>query len=312
MLIDPKEFECGFLRWDTAGVHHERRRKRDAPPQIAVDGKALRRSFEPPARKDAAASGQRVRDLERLRAGAAARGREGWRARSAAGPAGRPGGARRLDQPGRRGLPAGRGRGDRLARRRLSDRAQGQRRRFARRGKSLVRRACLRDRRRATSRLGHDGRAPRPARAAPGVCCRRGPRCPPRWTCSPPGPALRRVVAVETKRLVENPAPGAPRGREPRGAVLPHQLDRPRGAHRRGGARPLGHREPPALGARHRVRARTCRACGIGMPRPTSLCCAASRSTWCGADSSTTPAASRASARWPAGTTPSCTASSPT
>ena len=159
MPIDPEEFERGFLAWTRrAFVMGDGGQQDDgAAPQIAVAGQGAATLVRPQAREDAAASGQRLRDEERPRAGAAARGRSRRRARGAARPAGRARRPRRADQPGRRLLPPERGRGDRRARRRPPDRAQGQQPRPARGGAGLARRARLRARRRAAPVLRHDG-----------------------------------------------------------------------------------------------------------------------------------------------------------
>ena len=193
VLIDPEAFEQGFLAWTrrafVTGVRRGRGWRRGRRRAVADRGgrQGAATIVRPQAREDAAAPRRRLRDEKRPHARAAARGRARRRARGAGGAAGRIGRPRRADQPGRRLLPPERGRGDRRARRRPPDRAQGQRPRPARRGAGLVRRARLRGRGRAAPVLGQHGWRPRPGRRAGACSWPTRPRCPGPTTSSPPG-----------------------------------------------------------------------------------------------------------------------------
>ena len=127
MLIDPGGFERGFLAW-TRRAFVSDGGDDEAPPQIAVDGKALRRSFDRrrertplhPARAFATRSGlvlaqRRVAERRALHAAGVARRarlRGEWRPAAVLGHLGRP--ARPARTPpgvrGRRAGTAGRGR----------------------------------------------------------------------------------------------------------------------------------------------------------------------------------------------------------
>ena len=168
-------------------------------------------------------------------------------------------------------------------------------------------------RRRAPLR-GQQGWRPRPARAPVRVRGRRG-RASRAAELVAAWPDLRRVVAVETLRLVENPAPGTLRGasREVRyhltsSAAPVGRVAEAVRAHR-GIERRLHWVLDTGTGRGPLARARARAPCATATPPPTSPRSGASPSTSC----EPTPlaqAASRASARWPAGTTPSRSASS--
>ena len=137
-------------------------------------------------------------------------------------------------------------RGDRRARRRLPARGQGQPADAARRGRGRLRR-----RRRPPRDPRRPRQGPRPHRGAPH-------RRPPRGRL-----ARRRAPlpgrAAPARRRLPRPRrdPGRGQGRDPHRDPLLHLLARPhRGGRRRGGPRPLGDREPPALGARRHLRRR--------------------------------------------------------
>ena len=210
MLIDPEEFEQGFLAW-TRRAFVRGREDDGAPPQIAVDGKTLRRSFDRRrgatplhlvsafatasglvlAQRRVAEKGGELAALPDLLAGLDVRGA-----------------LISLDavacQPGVAATITGRG-GDYLIALKGNGRAlhAAAKAWFAERAFTLGGglRPC------SDTMDGRHGRLVRrcvfvaDATALPGAT-----ELVAAW------PGLRRVIAVETKRLVENPAPGAPQG----------------------------------------------------------------------------------------------------
>ena len=275
VLIDPEAFERGFLAWTrrafVTGVRHGRSSRAfvtgdgecegecegdGVPPQIAVDGRTLRRTLDRRrgpaplhrvgalgmssglvlAQRRVAGKGGGPVVLSELLAGLDVRG-----APISLGAA--------SCHPSAAGAIAARGADCPIA-------LKGASRALHAAARAWFGPARLCDRWRAAPPRGRHGWASRSGRRA-GACSwptRRSGRG--RGSSPPPGPARpgpARVLAVKTLRVVENPAPGAPQGvsREVRCDLDP--LGDGRDPCRRRGSRAPGRREPPIPGQLHRV-----------------------------------------------------------
>src|SRR5918993_708475 len=166
MLVDPDAFERSFLGWVRAAFRPDA----DAPRQVAIDGKTVRRSFD------------RKRDRSPLHLVSAyategglvlaQRAAETKGGELAVPPdlAGRPRPRGLPGEPGRARLPARDRRAGRGPGRRLPARPQGQSQGGPRRGGGLVRGQRLRARRAAAAVLRRVRRRPWPLGTAAGVC----------------------------------------------------------------------------------------------------------------------------------------------
>ena len=265
MLVDPEAFERSFLGWVRAVFRPEE----DAPRQIAIDGKTVRRSFDRRTRPLASAPGQRLRHRGRDRPRPARdRGARAvsWRSCPSCWTASTSRGCLvSLDalacQPGIAERIVGRG-GDYLLA------LKGNRQEGARRGEGLVRGQRLRARRAAAPLLRRVRRRPRPPGAPAGV------RLPElgAFATLKDWPGL--ADGGGGRDHSRHPRPGQGHGRDP---ALPLERAAPAGDGWRPPSGTIGGSRTGSTGSSTSASARTLAGCGSGTRPETWRCCARSR-----------------------------------